>query len=189
MPLSDRRLLAAPDAENAPEAAGEPDAPMQKRKRARAGGAKALADLEIADKVQPLKPATAPPKPVDKLAKLGLKSDIDLVLHLPMRYEDETNITAIGHLIPGDNAQTEGVVVDNEIAYRPRRQLLVKIHDDAGDELTLRFLNFYGSQVKQMAIRVRLRGRGGEHGGGIAGVFAQGHRQRVVAGSSAGVAA
>src|ERR1700688_660825 len=165
MPLSDRRLLAAPDAENAPEAAGEPDAPMQKRKRARAGGAKALADLEIADKVQPLKPATAPPKPVDKLAKLGLKSDIDLVLHLPMRYEDETSITPIGHLIPGDNTQTEGVVFDNEIAYRPRRQLLVKIHDDAGDELTLRFLNFYGSQVKQMAIGVRLRVRGDVRGG------------------------
>ena len=166
MPLSDRRLLAAPDAEDAPDAAGEPDAPVQKRKRGRPAGAKTLANLEIAaDKVQPLKPAAAPPKPVDKLAKLGLKSDIDLVLHLPMRYEDETSITPIGHLIPGDNTQTEGVVFDNEIAYRPRRQLLVKIHDDAGDELTLRFLNFYGSQLKQMAIGVRLRVRGDVRGG------------------------
>ena len=166
MPLSDRRLPVAPDAEDAPDAAGEPDAPVQKRKRTRSGGVKTLANLEIAaDKVQPLKPAAAPPKPVDKLAKLGLKSDIDLVLHLPMRYEDETSITPIGHLIPGDNTQTEGVVFDNEIAYRPRRQLLVKIHDDAGDELTLRFLNFYGSQVKQMAIGVRLRVRGDVRGG------------------------
>ncbi|BAN22128.1 ATP-dependent DNA helicase RecG [Caballeronia insecticola] len=109
------------------------------------------------------------PKPVvktaDKLAKLGLKSDIDLALHLPMRYEDETSLTPVGELIPGDIAQTEGVVFDNEIAYRPRRQLLVKIHDDAGDELTLRFLNFYGSQVKQMAIGVRLRVRGDVRGG------------------------
>src|SRR5471030_1239507 len=108
MPLSDRRLLAAPDAEDAPDAAGEPDAPVQKRKRGRPAGAKTLASLEIAaDKVKPLKPAAAPPKPVDKLAKLGLKSDIDLVLHLPMRYEDETSITPIAHLIPGDNTQTE----------------------------------------------------------------------------------
>src|SRR3984885_12596696 len=166
MPLPDRRLLAAPDAQDAPDAAGEPDTPVQKRKRSRSGGAKTLANLEIsADKVQPLKPAAAPPKPVDKLAKLGLKSDIDLVLHLPMRYEDETSITPIAHLIPGDNTQTEGVVFDNEIAYRPRRQLLVKIHDDTGDELTLRFLNFYGSQVKQMAIGVRLRVRGDVRGG------------------------
>ncbi|SAK53774.1 ATP-dependent DNA helicase RecG [Caballeronia catudaia] len=109
------------------------------------------------------------PKPVvktaDKLAKLGLKSDIDLVLHLPMRYEDETQLTPIGEMIPGDIAQTEGVVFDNEIAYRPRRQLLVKMQDDAGDELTLRFLNFYGSQVKQMAVGVRLRVRGDVRGG------------------------
>ncbi|CEJ96196.1 ATP-dependent DNA helicase RecG (EC 3.6.1.-) [Caballeronia glathei] len=110
------------------------------------------------------KPA-ALPKTADKLAKLGLKSDIDLVLHLPMRYEDETSLTPIGELIPGDNAQTEGVVFDSEIAYRPRRQLLVKIQDDAGDQLTLRFLNFYGSQVKQMASGVRLRVRGDVRGG------------------------
>ncbi|MEZ0602794.1 ATP-dependent DNA helicase RecG [Paraburkholderia sp. IW21] len=112
------------------------------------------------------KPAAKPAaKPVDKLAKLGLTRDLDLVLHLPMRYEDETSLTPIGHLLPGGIAQTEGVVFDNEIAYRPRRQLLVKLRDDAGDELVLRFLNFYGSQVKQMAIGARLRVRGDVRGG------------------------
>ena len=70
-----------------------------------------------------------------------------------MRYEDETSLTPIAHLLPGGIAQTEGVVFDNEIAYRPRRQLLVKLRDEDGDELVLRFLNFYGSQVKQMATR------------------------------------
>ncbi|GJH07322.1 ATP-dependent DNA helicase RecG [Caballeronia novacaledonica] len=148
MPLSDRRLASPTDAL---PTADEAEAPVA-RKRAKTA--------ESAEKK---------PKPVvrtaDKLAKLGLKSDIDLVLHLPMRYEDETSLTPIGELIPGDIAQTEGVVFDNEIAYRPRRQLLVKINDDAGDELTLRFLNFYGSQVKQMAIGVRLRVRGDVRGG------------------------
>jgi ATP-dependent DNA helicase RecG len=109
--------------------------------------------------------AKPPVKTADKLAKLGLTRAIDLVLHLPMRYEDETSLTPIGHLLPGGIAQTEGVVFDNEIAYRPRRQLLVKLHDDAGDELVLRFLNFYGSQVKQMAIGARLRVRGDVRGG------------------------
>jgi len=104
-------------------------------------------------------------KTADKLAKLGLTRDIDLVLHLPMRYEDETSLTPIGELLPGETAQTEGVVFDNEIAYRPRRQLLVKLRDDAGDELILRFLNFYGSQVKQMAVGERLRVRGDVRGG------------------------
>ena len=48
MPLSDRRLLVAPDAQDAPEAAGEPDAPVQNRKRSRSGGVKTLANLELA---------------------------------------------------------------------------------------------------------------------------------------------
>ncbi|WP_044041109.1 ATP-dependent DNA helicase RecG [Caballeronia insecticola] len=146
MPLSDRRLTSTD-----PLPVEESDAPRAAppaRKKARAD-----------EKPKPVV------KTADKLAKLGLKSDIDLALHLPMRYEDETSLTPVGELIPGDIAQTEGVVFDNEIAYRPRRQLLVKIHDDAGDELTLRFLNFYGSQVKQMAIGVRLRVRGDVRGG------------------------
>ena len=123
--------------------------------------AKAVETAKPAKAAKPVKPS----KPVDKLAKLGLTRDIDLVLHLPMRYEDETTLTPIGELLPGETAQTEGVVVDNEIAYRPRRQLVVKLRDAEGAELALRFLNFYGSQVKQMAIGVRLRVRGDVRGG------------------------
>ncbi len=134
-----------------------------------APGAAPAADAKAAtapDKKKAASPAAkSATKPADKLAKLGLTRDIDLVLHLPMRYEDETSLTPIGHLLPGGIAQTEGVVFDNEIAYRPRRQLLVKLRDDAGDELVLRFLNFYGSQVKQMAIGARLRVRGDVRGG------------------------
>ncbi|WP_250450326.1 ATP-dependent DNA helicase RecG [Caballeronia sp. ATUFL_M2_KS44] len=151
MPLSDRRVAASTDPLTAePGAASE--AP-------RAAAAPARKKAKAEEKPKPVV------KTADKLARLGLKSDIDLVLHLPMRYEDETSLTPIAELIPGDNGQTEGIVFDNEIAYRPRRQLLVKIHDDAGDELTLRFLNFYGSQVKQMAIGTRLRVRGDVRGG------------------------
>ncbi|VWD02374.1 ATP-dependent DNA helicase RecG [Burkholderia lata] len=109
--------------------------------------------------------ADKPVKTVDKLAKLGLTRSIDLVLHLPMRYEDETTLTPIGELLPGGIAQAEGVVFDNEVAYRPRRQLVVKIQDDDGEHLVLRFLNFYGSQVKQMAVGQRLRVRGDVRGG------------------------
>ncbi|MBB4518032.1 ATP-dependent DNA helicase RecG [Paraburkholderia fungorum] len=182
MPLSERRLPSATD-----EVSAEP-----KRRGARGKAAAGSNDIGAGDgppsepaarEAEPVNPfgdkpagktavgpaakAGAKPaaKPADKLAKLGLTRDIDLVLHLPMRYEDETSLTPIGHLLPGGIAQTEGVVFDNEIAYRPRRQLLVKLRDDAGDELVLRFLNFYGSQVKQMAIGVRLRVRGDVRGG------------------------
>ncbi len=125
-----------------------------------AGDKPAKAGKEKAAKAAPKLVKTA-----DKLAKLGLTRSIDLVLHLPMRYEDETTLTPIGELLPGGIAQTEGVVFDNEVAYRPRRQLLVRLRDDDGSELVLRFLNFYGSQVKQMAVGQRLRVRGDVRGG------------------------
>ena len=61
-------------------------------------------------------PAPAAPKPPqDKLSaparalrKLGLARDIDLALHLPMRYVDETCLTPIGSLRDGDTAQVQG---------------------------------------------------------------------------------
>ncbi|MYM40410.1 ATP-dependent DNA helicase RecG [Duganella qianjiadongensis] len=99
--------------------------------------------------------------PQARLAKLGLHTDMDLVLHLPMRYEDETQVVSIEEacLHGGQTSQVEGVVVKNEIAYKPRRQLLVHIADATGD-LQLRFMNFYGSQVKQLAEGTRVRARG-----------------------------
>ncbi|WP_042887155.1 ATP-dependent DNA helicase RecG [Cupriavidus necator] len=103
-----------------------------------------------------------------RLAKLGLRRPVDLVLHLPMRYEDETTLAPIADAIRraglGQPAQVEGEVISNEVTFRPRRQLVVKIADDSG-ELTLRFLNFYGSQTKQMAEGVWLRVRGEVRGG------------------------
>ncbi|HIH2727398.1 TPA: ATP-dependent DNA helicase RecG, partial [Burkholderia cenocepacia] len=129
-------------------------------------GAAASDEAGAAGAKRKKKPAADKPvKTADKLAKLGLTRSIDLVLHLPMRYEDETTLTPIGELLPGGIAQTEGVVFDNEVAYRPRRQLVVKIRDDDGEQLVLRFLNFYGSQVKQMAVGQRLRVRGDVRGG------------------------
>jgi ATP-dependent DNA helicase RecG len=111
--------------------------------------------------VSPSKTAKKTVSPEAKLAKLGLHTDMDLVLHLPMRYEDETQVISIeeARLHGGDTSQVEGVVIKNEIAYKPRRQLLVHIADDSGD-LQLRFMNFYGSQVKQLAEGTRVRARG-----------------------------
>ncbi|MBJ7309948.1 ATP-dependent DNA helicase RecG [Rugamonas sp. CCM 8940] len=99
--------------------------------------------------------------PEAKLAKLGLRTDMDLVLHLPMRYEDETQVISIEEacLHGGESSQVEGLVVKNEITFKPRRQLLVHIADASGD-LQLRFMNFYGSQVKQLAEGTRVRARG-----------------------------
>ena len=97
----------------------------------------------------------------NKLARLGLRSDMDLVLHLPLRYEDETKIVPIRQagFMSGNAAQVEGVVTECDVQYRPRRQLVVTIADDSG-QLVMRFLNFYGSQIKQLAAGTRVRVRG-----------------------------
>ena len=85
------------------------------------------------------------------MEKLGLRRDIDLALHLPLRYEDETRLAAIGALRDGDTAQVEGTVRHCEVPLRGRRQLLARIADEAGDELVLRFLHFYPSHQKALA--------------------------------------
>ncbi|MET3106085.1 ATP-dependent DNA helicase RecG [Oxalobacteraceae bacterium GrIS 1.18] len=95
------------------------------------------------------------------LAKLGLRSEMDFVLHLPMRYVDETEIAPIRQAAfsGGQALQVEGVVTACDVQYRPRRQLVVTIADDSAP-LVMRFLNFYGSQVTQLAIGTRVRARG-----------------------------
>ena len=92
----------------------------------------------------------ATPALAEKLAKLGLVRADDLVLHLPLRYEDETALVAIAAAPWGEPVQVEAMVADVAVQFRPRRQLVARVRDAAGDELTLRCLNFYGSQTKQL---------------------------------------
>ncbi len=105
------------------------------------------------------RPSPAGPALRTKLAKLGVRSDFDLVLHLPLRYEDETALTPIGAARHGTPVLVEGEIVSSEVAYRPRRQLVLKVRDDSG-LVFVRFLNFYPSQAKTLAAgrRVRLFG-------------------------------
>jgi ATP-dependent DNA helicase RecG len=107
------------------------------------------------------KPLSAPQK---ALHKLGLRRDIDLALHLPLRYEDETRITKLADAREGDTAQIEAEVTACEVAYRPRRQLLVTVNDGS-DTCVLRFFNFYPSQQKALAVGTRIRARGELRGG------------------------
>ena len=111
------------------------------------------------------KPLSAPQK---ALRKLGLVRPIDLALHLPLRYEDETRIVRLRDARDGDTVQIEGEVTHQEVTFRPRRQLLVSLNDGT-DTVVLRFFNFYPSQQKQMAVGTRIRARG-ELRGGFAGL-------------------
>ena len=95
----------------------------------------------------------------EKLSRLGIHNELDLILHLPIRYEDETHLFPISDAPPGQVVQVEGVIIHNEVVIRPRRQLVCQIEDSSGI-LVMRFLNFYGSQIKTYAVgkRVRLLG-------------------------------
>jgi ATP-dependent DNA helicase RecG len=115
-----------------------------------------MADPDAADK-----PKSAPQKAMEKM---GLKRDVDLALHLPLRYEDETRLTAIGDLRQGQSAQCEGVVRETRVELRPRRQLIVRLQDASG-ELILRFLHFYPSHQKTLVAGARIRTRGEVRGG------------------------
>jgi ATP-dependent DNA helicase RecG len=93
---------------------------------------------------------------LDKLAKLGIQREFDLVLHLPLRYDDETHLYRISDAPHGATVLVEGTVTDNAIKYRPKRQLVCTVEDESG-VLVMRFLNFYMSQVKQLAPGTRVR--------------------------------
>jgi ATP-dependent DNA helicase RecG len=101
----------------------------------------------------------APKAARDKLAKLGLRRDFDLVLHLPLRYVDETHIYPICEAPMGQAVQVEGVVVKSEVRFRPRRQL-VSLIEDASGALHVRLIHFYPNQAKALSEghRVRLLG-------------------------------
>jgi len=109
----------------------------------------------------PPKPLSAPQK---AMHKLGLKRDIDLALHLPLRYEDETHITRLADAREGQWVQVQGVVTASEVTHRPRRQLLVTL-DDGSDTVTLRFFSFYPQHQKTLSVGEHIRARGELRGG------------------------
>ena len=104
-----------------------------------------------------------PPAAAKKLARLGVHALADLVLHLPLRYEDETRLTPIDNAPAGQAVLVEARVRRAEVLYRPKRQLLVHA-ETAGEpprSLLLRFFSFYGTQLKafQHAAEAQMRVR------------------------------
>ena len=100
--------------------------------------------------------ATLTPSLRSKLAKLGITTDWGLVLHLPLRYVDETHILPIAQVPYGQMVQVEAVVAKTEVRFRPRRQL-VSVLEDASGEMFVRLLHFYPSQQKILCEGARVR--------------------------------
>ncbi|MGE5386013.1 MAG: ATP-dependent DNA helicase RecG, partial [Betaproteobacteria bacterium] len=109
-------------------------------------------------------PLKAPEAQRKKLAKLGLRCAADLVVHLPLRYEDETRLCLVRDAPWNEPAQVEVTITSSEIQFRPRRQLVVRAEDASG-ELWLRFFSFYPNQRAMLSPGARVRFFGEIRGG------------------------
>jgi len=94
-----------------------------------------------------------------KLRQLGLRSPQDFLVHLPIRYEDETALTAIADVQPGQTAQLDVEILRSHVRPAPHRQLVAQAADATG-RLTLRWLHFYPNQQKLLHAGRRVRVRG-----------------------------
>ena len=92
--------------------------------------------------------------------RAGVCSDTDLLLHIPLRYEDETRITPVADVRLGEFAQVQVTVIEHEVKFRPRRQLVVTTQDAAGEVLVLRYVNFYPSMLANFRSGQLLRVKG-----------------------------
>ena len=92
--------------------------------------------------------------------RAGVCSDTDLLLHIPLRYEDETRITPVADVRLGEFAQVQVTVIEHEVKFRPRRQLVVTTQDNSGEVLVLRYVNFYPSMLANFRSGQLLRVKG-----------------------------
>ena len=71
-------------------------------------------------------------KMLEKLERLGLATVQDLLFHLPLRYEDRTQVWPIGDLPPGLHGAVEGEIQDTQLVMGRRRMLVCRIGDGTG---------------------------------------------------------
>jgi len=89
------------------------------------------------------------PKVAEKLQRLDIHNQDDLLFHLPLRYQDRSHIYPIGSLRAGMECQITGEVQLSEIKFGRGRMLLCRISDGTGF-ITLRFFHFSNAQKNQL---------------------------------------
>ena len=96
---------------------------------------------------------------LEAFERLGIRREFDLLLHVPLRYEDLTQITPVAEVRAGMTAQVEAIVQSCRVDGRPKRMLRVELSDGTAS-ITLRFLHFTATQQQQFAPGVRVRAWG-----------------------------
>jgi len=106
--------------------------------------------------------AAVAPSPPEGLKKIGLHRWVDVVLHFPLRYENESQVVTRADVVPGQFAQVQVQVVSSRVVFRPRRMLLVEVEDATGSAM-LRFIYFKEAQKNAYRPGLQFRVLGTDH--------------------------
>ncbi|WP_298771370.1 ATP-dependent DNA helicase RecG [uncultured Shewanella sp.] len=98
-------------------------------------------------------------KMAQRLDKLNIKTVQDLLFHLPLRYEDRTQIYPIGSLYPGTYGTIEATIISSQVIHGRKRMLTCLVQDETS-QLLLRFFNFSASQRSSLTAGMTLRAYG-----------------------------
>ena len=96
------------------------------------------------------------PKLAQQFSDWGIHDLVNLLFHLPFRYEDRTQVTPMAMLRPQQTYVVQGFVRSSQILFGKRRSLSVRIQDQSGS-LGLRFYHFTASQKKQLENGAEIR--------------------------------
>ena len=108
----------------------------------------------LLDKIQNITPALA-----TKLSTIGINTYWDLLLHIPIRYEDLTKVYNITDVKIGSVAQIEGEILSAAVINKRTKQLQVQI-TDGNEIITLIFFHFYPNYASQYQVGKKIRAFG-----------------------------
>ncbi len=95
----------------------------------------------------------------EKLERLNLHGEWDFVLHLPLRYEDLTEIRPIQEATPGEDILLEGTIISARESGGWRKQFTAVLEDDTGT-IQLRLMHYYPSNIEPLKEGNRIRAYG-----------------------------
>jgi ATP-dependent DNA helicase RecG len=95
----------------------------------------------------------------EKLGRLGIHTILDLVLHLPTRYQDRTRVTPLIAAQLDAEALIVGRILESRILFGRRRSWLLTVGDDTGF-IPLRFFHFNERQREGAAVGMYVRAFG-----------------------------
>jgi ATP-dependent DNA helicase RecG len=101
------------------------------------------------------------PISLEKLLRMGIETVLDLLLHIPVRYEDRSRLSRIRDLVVDETTNVEGRILSASVVFKGRRQFQCQLQDDSG-VLTIRFFHFNAEQqhtLSQVGTPIRVYGQ------------------------------